>query len=86
VGQIPKQLALGGLIPNPAIIQTPQNNGTAQIGQLISELQAVIKTQTQYINATNSRIDRIQVTADAAELIKQGEIKQTQTSKTSLTL
>lgn len=86
VGQIPKQLALGGLIPNPAIIQTPQNNGTAQMGQLISELQAVIKTQTQYINATNSRIDRIQVTADAAELIKQGEIKQTQTSKTSLTL
>lgn len=56
------------------------------MGQLISELQAVIKTQTQYINATNSRIDRIQVTADAAELIKQGEIKQTQTSKTSLTL
>ena len=81
-----KRYDLGGVLPAMVSTQLPQNNGASQMQQLVTELQGVIKTQMQYIKATNDRIDNIAVTADAADLVKQGAIKTAQKKKTTLFL
>lgn len=73
----------GGITGGKISTAFPTNNANNS-QELISSLQSVITQQAQLITATNQRIDRLQVVANAGDIIKQGNRDISQVKKTTL--